>query len=135
VGTLAASFLTVLGLTFYSFVSFRRRFIELGILRAIGLSVPQMVMALGAEQMILIAAGVGAGTLFGVAASDMFIPFLQVRGGAHAQIPPFVVQIAWADIGKVYAIFGAMLLLTVLGLAWLLTRMRISDAVKLGESV
>lgn len=135
VGALTASFLTVLGLSFYSFVSFRRRFIELGILRAIGLSVPQMVMALGLEQLVLIAAGVGAGTGFGVVASHMFIPFLQVRAGANAQIPPYVVQIAWADILKVHAIFGAMLLFTVIGLAWLLTRMRIAEAVKLGESV
>ena len=135
VGALSASFLTVLGLAFYSFVSFRRRFIELGILRAIGLSVPQMIMALGLEQLVLIAAGVGAGTAFGVLASYMFIPFLQVRGGANAQIPPYVVQIAWSDILKVHAVFGAMLLFTVIGLAWLLTRMRIAEAVKLGESV
>ncbi len=135
VGTLSASFLTVLGLSFYSLVSFRRRFIELGILRAIGLSIPQMVLSLGCEQFVLIASGVGAGTGFGVLASVLFIPFLQVRAGPHAQVPPFVVQMAWGDIAKVYVIFGAMLLVTVAGLVWLLMRMRIADAVKLGESV
>ena len=135
VGTLSASFLTVLGLSFYSLISFRRRFIELGILRAIGLSVPQMILSLGCEQFVLIASGVAAGTAFGVLASKLFIPFLQVRGGPNAQIPPFVVQMAWGDIAKVYAIFGAMLLVTVAGLVWLLSRMRIAEAVKLGESV
>jgi len=134
VGTIAAAFLTVLGLLFYTFVSFRRRFIELGILRAIGLSAPQMIKALGVEQFTLIVSGVIAGTAFGVVSSYMFIPFLQVRGGIRSQIPPFVVQIAWSDMVKVYALFGVMLLLTIVGLMWLLLRMRISEAVKLGEA-
>ena len=75
-----------------------------------------------------------AGTAFGVVSSYMFIPFLQVRGGIRSQIPPFVVQIAWSDMVKVYALFGVMLLLTIVGLMWLLLRMRISEAVKLGEA-
>ena len=135
VGFLASALLTVLGFLLYSFLSFRRRFIELGILRAIGLSVTQMAAFLGFEQFALIAAGVAAGTGFGVLASDLFIPFLQVRGGPHPQTPAFIVQIAWGDILKVYAIFGAMLLCAVAGLVWLLVNMRIAQAVKLGEAV
>ncbi len=135
VGFLASALLTVLGFLIYSFLSFRKRFIELGILRAIGLSVPQMAVFLGLEQLALIVTGVAAGTGFGVLASKLFIPFLQVRAGAHPQTPAFVVQIAWGDILKVYAIFGAMLLCAVAGLAWLLVNMRIAQAVKLGEAV
>ncbi|MGQ9683073.1 MAG: ABC transporter permease [Anaerolineae bacterium] len=135
VGFIASMLLTVLGFLIYSFLSFRRRFIELGILRAIGLSVTQMGAFLGLEQFALIATGVAAGTGFGVLASKLFIPFLQVRGGPHPQTPAFVVQIAWGDIIKVYAIFGAMLLCAIAGLVWLLVHMRIAQAVKLGEAV
>ena len=135
VGFMASALLTVLGFLIYSFLSFRRRFIELGILRAIGLSVTQMGSFLGLEQFALIATGVAAGTGFGVLASKLFIPFLQVRGGPHPQTPAFVVQIAWGDIMKVYAIFGAMLLCAIAGLVWLLVHMRIAQAVKLGEAV
>jgi len=133
VGFLASAVLTVLGFLIHSFLSFRRRYIELGILRAIGLSVTQMAAALGLEQLALIAAGVGVGTGLGVLASYLFIPFLQVRGGPHPQTPPFVVEIAWGDIAAVVAIFAAMLLGAVAGLVWLLVRMRIAQAVKLGE--
>ena len=42
VGFLAAALLTVLGFLLYALFSFRRRFIELGTLRAIGLSPGQM---------------------------------------------------------------------------------------------
>ena len=134
VGFLVSALLTVLGFLFYSFLSFRRRFIELGILRAIGLSTGQMGAFLGLEQFVLITIGVLAGTGFGVMASSLFIPFLQVGGGAHATVPPFVVQIAWSDIAKIYVIFGLTLLFAVAGLAWLLRHMRIAEAVKLGES-
>lgn len=133
VGFLASAVLTVLGFLIYSFLSFRRRFIELGILRAIGLSVTQMAAFLGLEQLTLIVVGMAAGTGLGVWASYLFIPFLQVRAGPHPQTPPFVVEIAWGDIAMVAAIFGAMLLCAVAGLVWLLLRMRIAQAVKLGE--
>ena len=35
----------------------------------------------------------------------------------------------------IYIVFGAMLLLAVAGMIWLLTRLRIFEAVKLGEAV
>ena len=133
VGFLAAAGLTVLGFLLYAVFSFRQRFIELGVLRAIGLSVEQMAAFLAGEQMALIIAGAAVGTGLGVWASQLFIPFLQVRSGFHPHTPPFVVRIAWPDIFQVYAIFGAMLLVAVAVMLILLIRMRVFEAVKLGE--
>lgn len=135
VGFVAAAVLTMLGFLLHSFISFRRRFIEFGVLRAIGLSVGQMIGFLGFEQVLLIASGVSAGTALGVWVSDLFIPFLQVGTDKNINIPPFVVHIAWDDITMIYIVFGAMLLLAVAGMIWLLTRLRIFEAVKLGEAV
>jgi putative ABC transport system permease protein len=135
IGFLASAFLTVLGFLFYSVLSFRRRFVELGMLRAIGLSVGQMATLLTCEQGLIIGLGMGIGTLLGVIASDLFIPFLQVRAGVHPQTPPFIVQIAWEQIGIIYAIFGGMLVLAIIITMILLGRMRVFQAVKLGEAV
>lgn len=135
VGFVAAAILTMLGFLLHSFIAFRRRFIEFGVLRAIGLSVRQMIGFLGFEQVFLIATGVSAGTGLGAWVSGLFIPFLQVGTARHINIPPFVVMIAWEDIIKIYIVFGAMLLLAVAGMIWLLTRLRIFEAVKLGEAV
>ena len=63
----------------------QRRFIELGMLRAIGLSVGQMSAYLSAEQAFIVISGMGLGTLIGVAASTLFIPFLQVGLGSAAK--------------------------------------------------
>ena len=135
VGFLAAAALTVLGFLVYAIVSFRRRFIELGMLRAVGLSVQQMALFLTGEQAIVILSGTGLGTALGVLASQLFIPFLQVGAGKTATVPPFVVQIAWNQLWTIYAVFGAMFLIAVGVLIALLIRMKVFEAIKLGESI
>ncbi len=134
VGFLAAAMLTVLGFLVYAVVSFQRRFIELGMLRAVGLSVAQMATYLAAEQALLILTGAGLGTALGVWASRRFIPFLQVGADKTAQVPPFVVQIAWDQLWTIYAVFGVMFVLAVAVLIVLLVRMRVFEVVKLGEA-
>jgi len=135
VGFLASAILTGLGFLFYSIVSFRRRFVELGTLRAIGLSTGQMAAMLACEQLIIIGLSVVIGTVLGVLVSDMFIPFLQVSTGEHPQTPPFLVLIAWDRLMLIYLIFAVLLGLALVMLAMLLLRMKIFQAVKLGESV
>jgi putative ABC transport system permease protein len=135
VGFLAAAALTVLGFLVYAVVSFQRRFIELGMLRAIGLSVGQMSAYLAGEQAILILSGLVIGTALGYLASVLFIPYFQVGSDKTALVPSFVVQIAWGQLGTIYAIFGIMFVLAVVVLSLLLIRMRIFEAVKLGEAV
>ena len=71
--------------------------------------------------------------LFGVLASLLFIPYLQVGAGKMAQVPPFVVQIAWGELWTIYAVLGAMLMIAVGVLIVLLVRMKVFEAVKLGE--
>ncbi len=134
VGFLASALLTGLGFLFYSVISFQRRFIELGMLRAIGLSIRQMALLLLFEQVLIIGMGILAGTALGVGVSRYFIPFLQVRGGEHAQTPPFVVLIAWDQIQVIYLIFAVLLGLALSIVAALLLRMKIFQAVKLGEA-
>ncbi len=134
-GFLAAALLTVLGFLVYAVVSFHQRTIQLGMLRATGLSLEQMAAYLAGEQAALIFAGVGLGTALGVVASRLFIPFLQVGEGNTAVTPPFVVQIAWEQLGTIYTLFAVMFIIAVLVLIILVARMRIFEAVKLGEAV
>jgi len=134
VGFMTAAFLTVLGFLLYAFFSFRRRFIELGVLRAIGLSSKQTTAFLAWELVFLILTGVIAGTGLGAWVSELFIPYLQVGAGPSAQIPPFVVEIAWPAILRIYALFGLLFVVALGGLTALLLRMKIFQAVKLGET-
>jgi len=133
-GFVASALLTGLGFLFYAIVSFQRRYIELGMLRAIGLSVRQMAVLLVWEQSLIIGIGVAAGTAIGVIVSNVFIPFLQVRGGAHPQTPTFQVLIAWQQIQVIYLVFAVLLGAALLAVTVQLLRMRIFQAVKLGEA-
>lgn len=135
VGFVAAAVLTVVGFLVYAVVSFRRRFIELGMLRAIGLSAGQMAAFLAGELAALILVGVLIGTGLGVWASALFIPYFQIGNDKTALVPPFVVQIAWEQVGTILATCGVMFVISVLVLAILLIRMRVFEAVKLGETV
>jgi putative ABC transport system permease protein len=134
VGFGAAATLTVLGFTIYTFISFKRRSIELGVLRALGLSVGQMGVFLIAEQLTLVATGALAGTGLGVLVSQLFIKFFQVQSVKHPFTPPFVVQIAWQEITYIYAVFGIMFVAAVTALLVALRQMRIFEAIKLGET-
>lgn len=135
VGFLAAALLTVLGFLLYALFSFRRRFIELGTLRAIGLSPGQMTAFLAWELLFLIMLGVVVGTLLGILVSNIFIPYLQVGTSVTDLIPPFLVEIAWPAIFRIYALFGVLFAVALTALAFLLLRMKIFQAIKLGETV
>jgi putative ABC transport system permease protein len=135
VGFLAAALLTVLGFFLYALFSFRRRFIELGTLRAIGLSPGQMTTFLAWELAFVILMGLGVGTVLGSLVSTVYIPYLQVGTDPRMVTPPFLVEIAWPAIFRIYVLFGALFVAALGALAALLLRMKIFQAVKLGETL
>jgi putative ABC transport system permease protein len=134
VGFIASALLTVLGFLLYALFSFRRRFIEMGMLRAIGLSIQQMTSLLAAELAFLVLLGIGVGTALGVFASRLFVPFLQIGASAQSQYPPFQIQIAWLSIAEIYVLFALLFFAALSALSALLVRMKIFQAIKLGET-
>jgi len=133
VGFAVAAVLTVLGFFLYSFLSFERRLLQFGILRAMGLTVRQLFGLLMFEQVYLIILGVAVGTGLGVYAGKLFIPFFQVSTGFQNAIPPFVVQTAWDDVLRIYVILGVMLALGLSSTGFMIARMKLYRTVKLGE--
>jgi putative ABC transport system permease protein len=134
VGFVSSALLTVLGFLLYALFSFRRRFIEMGMLRAIGLSIRQMTSLLAAELAFLVLLGIGVGTALGVFASRLFVPFLQIGASTQSQYPPFQIEIAWLSIAEIYVLFALLFLAALSVLSGLLVRMRIFQAIKLGET-
>lgn len=76
-----------------------------------------------------------AGTALGVWVSKFFIPQLQLRKRSGARIPPFVVQIDWPSVFQIYILFGLLFVVAMVILILLLMRMKIFQAIKLGEAV
>ncbi len=135
VGFLGLAFLTVLGFFLYALFSFRNRMIELGMLRALGLSSIQLVVYLAAELVFILLVGLGAGTGLGVWTSTQFIPLLQMGSGPEANFLPFIINIDWPSIFRIYLLFTFLFLIALGTLSILLLRMKIFKAIKLGEMV
>ena len=135
IGLMGAALLTMLGLLLYAFFSFRRRAVELGALRAVGLSRWQMSGVVIWEYVLLALLGLGAGTGLGTWASTIFIPYFQFGGTPMASSPPFVVEIAWPALSLIYGLFSLVFILALIVLIYLLFRMKLFEAIKLGEVV
>jgi len=133
-GFLAAGLLTVLGLTLHALLSFREHTIELGVLRALGFSRRQMRFYLAGAQVILLLIGLLGGTGLGLATGRLFIPFLRAEAGLYADTPPFIVRTAWNDVVLIYALFAATTVASISLTLTLLRRMRVYEAIKMGEA-
>ena len=88
VGFITSALLTVLGFFLYALFSLQRRTVEIGILRAVGLSRPKMIRLIAWELILLIVCGLLLGTALGVLISQQFIPFLQVGNDVGRLAPP-----------------------------------------------
>jgi putative ABC transport system permease protein len=135
VGFIATGLMPGIGFLLYSYAALRRRFIQLGILQAIGLSVRQLIASLMIEQSILMSLAILAGAGIGLATSLMFVPFLQTGATPGAPVPPFQVQIGWVEAGYLSIAFGIVLVCTMLSTIYTLSRLKVFQAVKLGETV
>ena len=130
-GFIIAAALTVAGFFLYSFLSFQSRLLQMGILRALGSSRSSLLALIFFEQIFLIIIGVAVGTLLGVAAGQIYLPFFQT--GYEEQVPPFVIATPWNAMERLYAALGVVVLAGAGSTAWLVRRMDLSRALRLGE--
>lgn len=137
-GTLTLGFVIIMAVTFIGFLIYwifdiRSRTLQFGILRAMGLSKKKLIGMILWEQILIsgvaILAGVGIGTL----ASNLFVPFLRIVYSAAEQVPPFRVVIYAGDYLRIFAILGVMLLIGAVVLGVIISRIKMDQALKLGE--
>ncbi|TFE26660.1 ABC transporter permease [Cohnella luojiensis] len=133
-GFLISLLVSQLGYLIFWFFTLSRRVVQLGILRAMGLSRGQLTGMLLLEQLLTTGLSVAAGLGLGSIASRLFLPFLQ--GGSvegTRQVPPFRIVFEAEDMLKLYMATGVMLTAGACLLILQLRRLRITQAVKLGE--
>ena len=135
IGFVAAVSLTVLGFFLYMFFSFRRRYVELGVLRSIGLPFGTMVRLLGWELALLMGLGLIWGGIMGIVVSYLFIPYLQAGQEAADFVPPYLVEIAWNSVWQIALLFAVLYAVVLFAVSVLLNRMKLFEAIKLGEAV
>jgi putative ABC transport system permease protein len=135
VGFLVTGLMPGIGFILYSYASLRRRFIQLGILQAIGMSIRQLIGYLTLEQCLLMGLAILSGAVVGILTSYLFVPLLQIAAAGTLSAPPFEVLIGWREAIGISLIFAVVLFLTIIGTIFYLARMKVFQAVKMGESL
>lgn len=134
IGFIASGCLALVGFVLAAIISSRRRTIELGVLQALGMRRNSAIGALLGEQGLLMSVGIGIGTGSGLIIATLIVPLLQTSGNPAAGIPPYPAHIAWDQITTIYGVFLFALSMTLLLLILILGRMRLFQAVKLGDT-
>ncbi len=132
-GFLLSVLVCFFGFMLYWVLTLRGRTLQIGIFRAMGLTHREVVSMLGLEQLLTSGAALAIGFATGTAASRLFVPFFQLGFDPKTSIPPFTVTFMLADTIRLITMFAVMMACALLLLGWLLAKIKINQAVKLGE--
>jgi putative ABC transport system permease protein len=137
-GVMSLGFIISLAVSFIGFLLFwllslQGRMLQLGIYRAMGISLRRLFGMLLLEQLLTTGAGFLVGIAAGLSTGRIFVPLFQLSFDPGRIVPPFQVISGSGDIIRLAVATCFMLAAALLLLAWILKRMNIYQAVKLGE--
>jgi putative ABC transport system permease protein len=85
------------------------------------------------EHVMISAVAIFVGIIIGGITCDLFVPLLQMAYSAEQQILPFKVVAYGQDYLRLYAVVISMLLVGFAVLGTIISKIKISQALKLGE--
>lgn len=132
-GFLISGVICFLGFILYWILSLKERNLQFGILRAIGLSAGQLRFMMFWEQALTSGIAMLLGAAIGTVSSKIYVIFFQISSSYAEQIPPFKVVSYLSDKLKVYEFLGITFVIGLGILIYLLSRIKISNVIKLGE--
>lgn len=131
-GFIIIMIMCIIGFLIYWILSIKSRTLQFGILRAMGMKFREIITMLLTEQLLVSGVAIILSFIVGSVASELFVPLFQSFMQANAY-PEFAVIPSRADYLKIYAALGAMLLFCFIVLGRLISGIKISQALKLGE--
>ena len=132
-GFIATLAISLAGFFIYWILSIQSRTLQFGILRAMGMSAWRVILMLVFEQIMISGVAIFIGLLVGGVMSQLFVPLLGLVNSAAEQVPPFTVVASRADYFRLYAVVGVMLAAGLALLGVLVRRIKVAQAIKLGE--
>ncbi len=109
IGAIAALVVAFIGFGVSAVVSTRERLSEFALLRAVGLSSPQLSAWLSLEFAFLLLIGAAAGSGLGLLLSWLVLPFVALTADARAAVPPVRVEVPWDAIVVIHLVAVAAL--------------------------
>jgi len=133
VGFLAAALLAGVAFLVYNYASLQERLFRFAILRAVGLSISQIVGEVTIEYVALLLYGVLGGAATGIWAAHLFIPFFQATDMEVVQPPRLIPLIAWRETGWIAGAFAVVLIVAQLAVIAASVRRGTFQALRLGD--
>ncbi|MBQ3864812.1 MAG: FtsX-like permease family protein [Clostridia bacterium] len=122
-----------IGFLLYWIVSIRSRVLQFGIFRAMGMTFGMVLRMLGVEQLLVSFLPIFVGVTIGSITSYLYVPLLQLVYDSSNRILPFRVMSSQTDYLRIYAFVFLVILVGFMILAWIIRKIRIAQALKLGE--
>jgi putative ABC transport system permease protein len=132
-GFLVSIIISLTGYVLYWFFNLSGRIVQFGVLRAMGLSRKQLTGMLLLEQLFTAGLSIALGIVIGKIASLLFLPFLQTTENVANSVPPFRVVFDSKDTTQLYIVVAFMMLMGAGLLLAHIRRLRVHQAVKMGE--
>lgn len=132
-GFIAIMVITLAGFVIYWVMCIKRRVLQYGIIRSLGLSRKKIIEMIAWEQIFTSGAAVIIGTIIGEINSTLFLPIIQVTSRNNDQVLPFKIVITSTDYLKLYILLLIILLIGFIVLAINTYGFKIDQALKLGE--
>ena len=121
------------GFLIYWILSIRSRVLQFGIFRAMGMSMRSIISLLVNEQIFITLTALVIGAIVGEVAARLFVPIIQLSYSAADQVIPLIVVMEAQDYASLFGMLGFMLVLCLVILAAYVSRIKVSQALKLGE--
>ncbi len=125
--------ISMIGFFIYWILSLQSRTLQFGIFRAMGMSSGRVILTLVCEQVMISGASIVVGLVIGGLMCQLFVPLLGLVYSSADQVPPFHVIASRADYIRLYSVIGFMLASGLGLLGVLVSRIKIAQAIKLGE--
>ena len=113
------------GVMLFSYLDTRERYAEFAILRTIGFSRGQLNGVVWFNLFIMVVCGVGLGTLAGYQIGVSLLPIMEVAEEGVRITPPMVLQTNWETLLVSYLVLAGVTAITVIWLAWLLSKLEL----------
>jgi len=137
-GILTIGFIIVLllcatGFLIYWVLSIQSRTLQFGIFRAMGMSMREILSMLINEQFFISGVSIGAGVVVGQLGSALYVPLIQIAYSSADRVLPLEIISETNDYVRLGIVIGLMITVCMIVLGVLISKIRISQALKLGE--
>ena len=122
------------GVMLFSYLDTRERKTEFALLRTLGFSRQQLNGVVWLNLLLVVAFGVGLGTLGGRQIAVSLLPLLEVAEGGVRVTPPMLLQTDWLILLVSYLVFAVITAGAVVWLAWLTGTLKIQGVLRAGEA-